>query len=566
MEINDIIELKGQMDSYHGQRDKNFDTLTNYYEQNITFENMPSDVTVHRSPAARKQVDAALAHWMALNEKVTMPVYRETERTKTLVSQLIQYGDAYIKYVNTRQMNLRRICGKHGFLYGTYAIKAPLYLPRMRPTQRDGEGKEEFKKREESWEKSLDESFPIIHRAVHPKNLLWDSLDNPSFIFEKYTRKSVSIKREWGDKFDDSKVKPGDNVNWWEYWDNEMFAFFVDTDMIETGENIYGYIPYVLGDAGFGLEGEDSKPEVRLAGLIAPALSAFHTEMRVITAIVNGIEYGVWGKQSVEQEPDDSLQISNKPGELSVIPKQFGYKIEPSPTVIKDAYAMLDICRNEQEMITPKSIMGVSEKYTSGYANAIEVGEAKLGFGGMVESWEKTWSTILDRSLYLIKNVIMEPVGLTGNYSGKSVLTIKPDQIDTDTQHFYVVLDATTPEEKDRRIMLGLRMQMSGAASYETICREFYGLDPNVETTRKMIEAALQSPMIQQAVAMEALNDAGMQQILDLIKQGQIQPPQPQGQPENFRNSDYTRTQMRESPQMAETQPSTLQVGNGDYA
>jgi hypothetical protein len=104
-----------------------------------------------------------------------------------------------------------------------------------------------------------------------------------------------------------------------------------------------------------------------------------------------------------------------------------------------------------------------------------------------------------------------------------------------------------TPEEKSNREMMGLKMYQARAISHETACEKYWDLDPEIESNRMLIEEALTSPMAKTAIAMEALKDAGMNQLIDMINQGKLAPPNPtQGSQENFRTSDYLKNKNQE--------------------
>jgi len=549
---NEIKDLKAELDSHFLERDGHFDVLTNYYEQHIEIPNMPEDVTLYQSPAARKQVDAAVAHVLALDEKVEMPV-SETKDSKERVSAFVQFGTSYINRIN-QMCNMRRICTKHGFLYGMHVRKGPIYVPRLAPDKKKDEFELDYKDRIKEFEKSLEYSFPFYHRAVHPKNILYDNIDNPTIVFERFARKALSIRKEFP-KWK-SSAKDYEDVDWWECWTATQRFYFMGTkakgnvQSIEETSNVYGFIPYFIGDSGFGLDTGDDKPGSRVAGLISPALSSYKMEMRLKTAVAYGFEFGVYGQRSINKAPTSDLKISNMPGEVSEIPDHYKYKVEDSPKVMADAYNFLSLIREEQEMITTRAAMGATKNpYQAASALNINVSEAKLQFGGMAEAWEKNMSAMLNNSFWLIKNVIKEPVGIQGNFGTKSAVTVKPAQIDTNEHRFYVELDAMVPEQRDRRIMLGLRMFMSNALSWETCCKQYWDIDSEKEEQRMLIQGAMQSAMVKEAIAFESLKDAGMTDVVELIMKGQMPSQQ---KTENFRDSDYMRRETPASPQLQE--------------
>jgi len=544
----EILELKTHYADHFEGLHTNIKTLTNYYEQIFTFENMPADVTPYKSPSPRKHIDAAVAHVLGLKESVDMPLPNENKGTKELVQNLINFGTAHLENVNKSRPSNKRASLKHGFLYGLFPQRGPIYVPRLGPEKLKGESQSDYSDRVKEFDKSLEYTTPFQYRNVHPLNILFDDADNPTFVIELISRKALSVHNEfpdwnWG-KYSD---KPFETVEFWTYWTKDDYCCFVDDNIVKQVDNIHGHIPYTIGDAGYGLDSDSDEPHVRYAGLISPALSAYEMEMRLKTAIIAGFQYGIYGRETVNKEPADDYKPSNIPGELSIVPDHYNRKIEEPPKVLADVYNFLNIIASEQEMVSPKSVMGIASKYErSGYQAAINVGEAQLNYGGLIDSYVKNKAKQLDRLLYLVKNVVKEPVGILGNFKDKSSVTISPNKIDTNIHNYYVVMDALTPEQKRDRIMLGLRLRMSGELDRETACKEFYGLDPEIINNRLLVEQAEQSPTIREAIAMEALKDAGMTDILQMMQSGQISPNMENGRSKpdpNFRGNDYVNKQ-----------------------
>ncbi len=548
MKPTEIIDLKNYLrDKVFGDLRGQIDVLTDYYEQRMSLGKMPKDIEVYRSPKLRSQVDTAVDHIMALGERVTVPYWSEAEDEKTKAARFERFGAATLQWIN-QHFRTKRNCIKHGILYGMFARKGPIYLPRLAPTKVKGEKASDYQEKIKDFEKELEITFPFYFKAVHPRNIYFDTSDPPQYMIEFFSRTATSFKQTWPE-WGMGKTLPYDIVEGWEFWSPDQRAFFIADENILDVPNVYGFIPYSLGFAGFGVESSEGKIEDLVVSMVAPALAAYKMESRMKTAISAGLEYGVYGRPTVSMPPGDDLKIANPPGEVSVIPDVYKFRNEALPQVTPDAYRWLGLIDRDEQTIMPDVMGGLWQQgEMSGYGQGMRIGQARPRLEALKVDWENTSAAMLDRLLLLIKNVVREPVGLFAVLpEGKNIQTIRPNEINPRLHHFSVKLDAESPEDRDRRIMLGLRLLMSKALSWETVCKEYFNIEPTQERQRMLVETALMSPLIQQAIAIEAVQDAGMHQVLDLLKEGKLEQIRPQST-EQPRQTDYTRSQMRLEP------------------
>jgi hypothetical protein len=410
----------------------------------------------------------------------------------------------------------------------------------------------------------LQQTFPFHFRAVHPRNLLVDPSERPLYVIETVSRTALSVKYSWPE-WNQGSYKDTDVVNYWEYWDNlERQSFVDDKPILGDTQNEYGFYPYEIGYAGFGIESDTGSPEDLIVSLIAPCLNSYTAEARMKTAAQAHLEYNAFGRPTVDMEPGEDFNVSSVPGDVSVSPKQYNLRNEAPAQINPDFYRWMQLVQQDMQKILPDSMSGgVPQGIESGYGMGISVGQARIMLDGVKSDIEKVLSNVLTKVMILVKNVVMEPVGITGSFVKGGAVTIKPNQIDPDIQHYEVTMEAALPEEKDRRIMLGESLLRTGALSWETICREYFGKDPEEERERMLVQAALDNPMVKEALAIAAVQNAGMTEVLSLIQQGKLPSQQvaqqggsiQQGQGSNNqqqqtppRSSDYTRNLERSQP------------------
>ncbi len=526
--FTEIKEIKTGLTELFATFHSQVKTQTEYYDQNISLGDLPPKVEIYRSPSFRSAIDSAVDHLMTLAQVVTVPIWNENEEDKKYASKLERFGDAFLQLIESTQRSVRRNCKKNGILYGLFALKGPLYVPRFAPAKTKGQSAQQYMDSSayKDFEKSLELTFPFAFRSTHPLNIMFDMSDNPQFVIETYSRKAITIQQNWPEwtmaKKGGGKFGLFDDVEWWEFYSPEQIVYVAADEVVKDDANDYGFIPYQIGNAGFGIESAEGNPADIYVGMLAAALSSYKLEQRIKTAILAGLEQGVYGKWVVEQTPGADFILTQQPGEVSVIPSY--YKAQNlAPTAISpDAYRWLGLVDSDQQAVMPKQLMGMpTSGLSSGVQEMSRTGQAKLRLEGCARAWENCIGKTLDNVLLLTKNVVKESIGIMGSFQqGKSIQTIDPARINTALQRFYVKLDAETPEEKQARIMLG--RNLAGDLSWETRCEKFFGEDPEVERQRLLIEEALKSPLIREQLAMQAIKDAGMNEVLNALGQGQL--------------------------------------------
>jgi len=559
MDILQVKEKKTYLENYYNKVFSTFDSLTNYYNLSFDVGKLPADVSLYTPPTARRHIDTAVDHILGLGIRATMNLWSESQKAKVAAGDLELFGNAVIKWLQKQpRFNIIRSLVKHGFLYGMFCLRGPIYVPRLRPKAVKKMSEED----EREFQDMLTRTFPFHFRPVHPKNILIDPGEKPLYVIEKSTRTALSIKYSWPD-WNQGDLKDTDDVEYWEYWDNNEKQCFADDKEILSGEGIkneYGFIPYEIGYSGFGLESDTADPADLIVSMISACLESYKAEARMKTAAQAHLEYNAFGRPVIDKKPDADFYLPSAPGEIAVAPQVYKLQNYAPAQINPDFYRWMSLVQQDQERVLPSAVAGDTSGTTSGYQLGISVGQGRIMFDGVKKDLERVLANVLQKMLVLVKDVVMEPVGVTGGFVQGGVATIKPNQLDYDAQQYEVTIEAELPEEKDRRIMLGESLLRTGALSWETICRDYFGRDPEEERGRMLVEAALENPMVKEALAIAAVQNAGMHEVLQLIQEGKL--PSQQG---NFasqqqqgsnntqqmtppREGDYNRKLQRSAP------------------
>ncbi len=569
----EIKTLYGDLGGHYDKMYKNFDIVEDFYMQDIQLEDILEDIPLYIPPTARAIIDTAVDHIMALGHIVRVLLWSESEQEKKLAGQLEEFGRAVIYDMDKNyRINVRRSCIKNGILYGMFALKQ-LYIPRLLGDKRDNEEDETYETRKGEFNQTFSKTFPFYFSSVHPKNIRIDPSNPSKFVFESYPRRIASIKDTWPD----FKSDQGDNatVQWMEYWSEEQRMYFVDNEPLKADygeENPFGLIPYQVGYGGFGLETSDATPEDLVVSIIAPILDVIKSDIRIKTALMNLLEYQAYDRPTVTETPGTDFKLGRIAGEVSVIPEKYGFKNMESSKASPDVWRALGLTDADIQQVMPKTIQGSYPKgVTSGYMGALSVGQARLKLEGIKSAWETAVSNILDNTLYMVKYIVDEPVGIVGGIGNqRSMITIRPSQLKPETQKYIVTLEMETPEDKDRRQSLGIQLLAlpeERSLSWETIIREYFDKNPQVELENIMIMKGLRHPAIAQAMALRAMQAAGMTEELAAIESGQPVAKELEESSQSTETSaekDYMRTQMRDTGEGALNSPFEEGVLNYD--
>jgi len=506
---DEIIKIYSALEDEFGTLLGNVSTVNEYYDQTVSLGKMPPDIEIYKPPSATEDVNSAVGHIMSLGQTCTVPRYSKSEKEETIRSGLEEFGKAFMAMLDKMFNGYRQRCLKSGVLHGGFISKGPIYIPRI------DDGSEDFKK-------SLEYTFPFHFDCLHPNNVVWVK---DELVIESYKRKVIDILKKYPDFKTDKE--PLDEVDWMEYWSADQTVYFVDKVPVLNEDFGYGFIPYQVCPAGFGKDSDSNKPEDLFISMIWPALSSYKMEYRTKTAAFANFEYNAYDRLVLNRPLEQNERIASAPGEYSVLGKDTEARNLQAQKNNPDLWGALNVVENDQEKVAPGILHGTGQKYESGYGQASRIKQATMTLlPGLINTWENAMSRNLDNLIHLIKYVVDEPVGIIGNIAKeKSVRTIKPEQLNPLTQHFYVTMDAKTPEEKERRWRLGMESWATGSISLRTLHEDFYDINHDTEFEYMLIEKAFRDPRILSVITEAAMKDHAMSQLLGMIQEGRFNEP-----------------------------------------
>jgi hypothetical protein len=565
MNINTVKEAQSLLESLrlywqlqHEEINKKWDIVNG----NMTF-NVPDDFEKHVPPTAVDIIEDATSYIDGLKLYIEVPSEKNTMREERRSGILTEWCNERImpRILDSDYISPLRQFTKDLLVTGVACLKAPLYDEEMwektAPNQGEGESDEDYKSRKADWKFDRDQKFPIKLINVDFRNIFPDPTYPAKYAIESYRRKCIDIQALWKDF--DPKAYGWDTlteVDWNEYWDYEKRIFWVSLGgnsyaVPEAGvteevvKHGYPYLPYIIRYSGLGKRGASVKPDEMTVGILDHAIYSLKAEARLKTAIDAVTQLSAWQNlmYDAEKAPKGGLVLSFAPATANPVPKDINLRPMNTPTVTKDTYEYLGVVMREIQRHTfPDSFGGMrTTGVTAGYHEEGLIGQAKQKLVAFMRPIASAWEELFGNILRMVDNCVEGDIYAVSKAQVKGRYTVKAKW------------DTFTPEEKDRRIQLG--MALEGKLSRRTLMRDYYGVDnPDAEFDQMAVEAGMASPQVQQKIVEEAMKGWGMsvteqedeekQRLLNV--QGQ---PQPEPSQQIQMNTENVQNITTEAPQ-----------------
>ncbi len=513
---DDILAKVDNLLSYYGPMHARFREAWDAYDGQMAIP-VANGFEKYIPPTAKGLVDTAVDHQISSNPIITAPPAKQTAKSQATADLMEKYAQTFLNYNAARQViPPPREVTKQMAICGMGVFKGPLY--------------------DEGWwvtrdKRQWQQSFPFIFRAVNPLDVLPDPSvfwgGSSGAVIEVGSKTADEIEKEW------EVSLPGrtgsELVDWIEYTSPSWRAYMADGRMVwGPKRNQYGLVYYDICFSGMGTQ--NGKPEALAVGLLWPILSALKLEARTKTAMDAVVQQDAY-EQLVSDIDLSGIKWGAGPGSVTHIPKDANIRpLHParnSAHLYQFAGMVAEDIRNGgvAEVLEGRSSPGTP----AGYLESLRISQAKLKFGQSINTLENKVALILSKLCYLTERLIPDPISIWGRQeSGTYSETIDPADINGNTT-FYVSFENQTPEENDRRSLVGLQLWRAGAISWQRFADRYLRLqDTTAEQKQMLIEKIMHDPQVMQALAQGAITDWGMS---DFVKRIQAQPIGPVGGP-----------------------------------
>ena len=502
--VEEILKLKQELTRYYQPALSKFKDMANLYNLDITVAT-PSGFDAHIPPTSRAVVDKATDNLITLHPEVSVERRAETEAAQKQADALERFYKRILFKMDRRlPMPLFRASGKNLFIYGMAVIKGPLFDTASwpdKPEQGEDETSADYEERLEVWEAIRKDACPIYIIPVDPQIILLDpNLDNPKFVIETFKRKAIQIRTKWPN-WEGRKPKGGvyndfDEVDWTEYWSQTERCYIAGSEpVLGPIPNVYGFVPYAPCFSGFGKVSPEGKLEELAVGLLAPIESSLKAEARIKTALDADTQLRTFTRWRTDMDPH-KLELDIGPGGISYIPTGIQFDEMPQGQLSPDHYKYLGMIIADIENSSFPRWLGRTE---SGFQESIRLGESRRMFSGPVTALEMAGALTLSRAAMLAEHVI-----------GEEVEGLKPSMV----KGYYrckLSLETADPEGAVKTSLHGLELFRAGAIDLLYFLENYARVpDAAARIKRMMVERILNHPLINQAVALRAAQEWGM--------------------------------------------------------
>ena len=276
---------------------------------NVKIEVQDRDIALTKPPTASDAIQNASDHILT-NPKITVPV-RPVESGREAAEKVAEEQQ---QFYQMWWHNAFTYCGdplgrgKTQLIKGKLALKKTLrwdLLPVLpaRPTRRDRDRyRAELGRAARSsfmWKLEVVPKESVYEDVARP----WD----PDYVFEAYSINARDAIKQFPNMMPGLASRdPLAEVEYVEYWERPYgdskgkFIQWVDGERVHTGPNPYcwdadyevdgrsayqGYVPYAIGDPGWGDESAKAAPEKRYVSIIHRARSILEAECRMLTMV-----------------------------------------------------------------------------------------------------------------------------------------------------------------------------------------------------------------------------------------------------------------------------------------
>ena len=396
-----------------------------------------------------------------------------------------------------------------------------------------------------------------------PKETVFEDLAqpwDPQFVFEHYETTAVEARSRYAgnegveealkDKSAQSKVR------YTEYWsrpqgdDPGSYIQWIDDVRVHEAENPYcwetplstkakpdydGYVPYAIGDPGWGDTSGENKPEDRYVSIIRPTRSVLRAETRLLTEMESYLRMYVWPHLLTKNMPDledGQKQIKLGPGGHTNLSE------DQSADVLKWGEMPVSLLQGMQRVHqyvdegTHFGTLGggVQRGVDTASEADMNVRNAATKFSGPVRTMRRLVMLVNKWVLQDIEKVLEAPVTIYGALEhGPSEVTLTPREI---SGYYFTNVEMETSDEaslnlRNARTWSDLAQRIP--ISFRTAMEKAGITNPTQEMEERAIEDLERSPQAMQVLTMMYL--AGLGEAGQIARDAYAQQLQAAGQP-----------------------------------
>ena len=481
-------------------------------------------------PTARQMVDTFVSHLPLTNPVVEVIPFKATEvYNKKAIKQQDFYQALLQHSLNQTEAAILLAAndiGRRGeaFFKVVYDIDAIEKIPE----QRKDESKEDFETRKHEY---LIERMPLVLTAPDPMTCypFGGEIDcRPVEMIEVYDAYVGDIRALWPEWITTKQTT--DTAAFIEYWRDDKRCFLADGKVV-TGtpkdgfeDNPYSKSPYIHVYSGYGTRTLGNEPEKKAVNMIFEAEDLIKQQCRWNAYLDKAVSWASMPTAKAKGAKEDYAEggVKLEPGMVSYEGEEKEVEIswvaQNLPAGILQAIALNDSMINK---VQPAVLKGETPKgIEAGYPMALMIGEARLRFGIPLENLKTLVARALELVRYIVRDVADEELPIWGE---SKALTLSSEDC-KGAFRIKVEFDATTPEGRANRALVGQKLRQGGSISLETELRDYHNnKNPKKEVSRMLAESIMKHPVLQREAAVDAVREIKGEQAAMRVEQAMVE-------------------------------------------
>lgn len=406
------------------------------------------------------------------------------------------------------------------------------------PKKRKGEKKEAFEARHLAWQADTANMVPFLMSFPDPMGIYASPrLRNgrPLNVIETYERLPSDVQESWPDWEPKSGRTERETVTWIEWWEDDWRCFLADDKPVLKGDvqpNIYGFVPYRYGNAGYGIRTHTGAPEQLVRSCFHELKEVFVAQDRRASQIDSIVALWAFHRMITDLPTDQAkklIELDWTAGSVITLPEgalaNNRFRIEQGESPPPGLFAAMEMIQRRIDMSFPAVVRGATQAgVDTGYQQAIMTGQARLRFKGPLMAAEGMLAGMVADGLRLLETVHKKPItiyAVSAEGKARQAQVVRPEDIGG-YYNCQVKLEASDPEENDRRQMLGLKLKQGGAPmSWQHVLENYFGVANATEIITEAIaeDIVRTNPAIVQGISKRALEKLGLKEELAWLEE-----------------------------------------------
>lgn len=390
--------------------------------------------------------------------------------------------------------------------------------------------RERYNAARERRQAEMNERLPILVDVIDPMFVYPDPSDSMNYVFLRWERTAEEVRKRW--QVDIGPIPPDQKVYWMEYWDDEKYAYWVESFRGESaergglgpslfggngrGEHLYSgawVVPPTKHDFGFlpfVYDGPYTRPVAdvnkRHFGVFTIMKKMIEQEAMLMSQEATLIKNLAWAAMTMKTgRAMRNPRITMEPLEITYLlpEEELNWFVPQLPIAAIESQRMAIDDKLARKSV-PATAMG-RQATRSAAQQAMIAAHGRLALLPAEQCVQRLLSKTGGHILRLIERVVGEPLTVVGEYEGEDVLAeARPADING---NYNVQVTLTTPfqEEIMGKLPLVSQLLAMNLISRQEAAEMLEIPRPQRQYLQRLVERIMEHPAVQEALTLEAV-------------------------------------------------------------